>query len=339
MNVVCLGELLMRLDSPGHERLVQSENFHVRYTGAEANAAVSLSNYGQNAWAVSAVPDNEIGQACVNYIRRYGVNTEFITRKKGRLGIFFLETGAAQRPSKVMYDRADSVMANATAEDFDFEKIFSGKDWLHFSGTLPALGNKSTALTESALRTAKNMGLTISCDLNYRKKLWSSERAQDVMNSLMPYVDVLIGNEEDSATALGLAPQGVDVTQSEYSYEPYRELTERIYTKFEMKYVAMTFRKNLSASVNKWSAGLYDGNEFHISREYTMQVVDRVGGGDSFSGGLIYALLSKMSPQKAIEFAVCASCLKHSIPGDFNLVSYDEVMNLVNGEASGRVQR
>ncbi len=339
MKTVFLGELLMRLDTRNNERFIQANEFGVRYTGAEANAAVSMVNYDQEAWVVTVVPDHEIGQACINYLRQYGVKTEYVKKKSGRLGIFFLETGASQRPSKVIYDRADSVMACAKPEDFNFEQIFSGKDWLHFSGTLPALSPDTAELTRLAVKTAHEKGLTVSCDLNYRKKLWSQSEARAAMIPLMEYVDVLIGNEEDAATALGMSPENVDITNTDYAIAPYRKLTEKLYERFHFKYVAMTFRKNISASVNKWSAGLYDGKEFNLSKEYTMQVIDRVGGGDSFSGGLIYALQDKMSSADAIEFAVCASCLKHSIPGDFNHVSRDEVLTLMNRDGSGRVQR
>jgi len=339
VKTVFLGEILMRLETPGNERFVQADTFRARYTGAEANAAVSLANYGSEAWVVAAVPDHEIGQAAINYIRRYGVNTDQVIRRPGRLGTFYLETGASQRPSKVIYDRAGSVMALACADDFDFDAIMSGKDWLHFSGTLPALGEHSAALTEAALKAAKKHGLTVSCDLNYRKKMWSPERAQAVMTHLMQYVDVLIGNEEDAALALGMKPEGIDVTRQDYELAPYRQLSKCIFDLFKLQAVVMTFRKNLSASVNKWSAGIFDGREFTLSREYTMNVVDRVGGGDSFSGGLIYAMQEKMPSAQAIEFAVCASCLKHSIPGDFNLVSREEVLKLMAGDGSGRVQR
>ena len=335
---VFLGEILLRLDTPGQECFVQANNFRARYTGAEANAAVSLVNYGGEAWAVSAVPDHELGQAAVNFLRQYGVYTTHILRKPGRLGVFYLETGASQRPSRVIYDRAGSVMAGAGPEDFDFDAIFADKDHLHFSGTLPALGVHSAALAEAALQAAKKHGLTVSCDLNYRRKLWTPEQAQAVMTRLMKYVDLLIGNEEDAALALGMAPENVDVTR-DYDLVPYRELCRRLAERFGFRKVAMTFRKNLSASVNKWSAGLYDGQTFTVSREYTMNVIDRVGGGDSFTGALLYAEQEGMAPREAIEFAVAASCLKHSIPGDFNLVGKQEVFHLMAGDGSGRVQR
>jgi 2-dehydro-3-deoxygluconokinase len=339
MKTVFLGELLLRLEPNGYERLLQAESFHVRYTGAEVNAGVSLANYGGEAWAVSAVPDDEIGQACVNCVRRYGVHTDHILRRPGRLGLFFLETGASQRPSKVIYDRANSCMALAEASDFDFDKICEGKDWLHFSGTMPALSSNSAQVTEVALAAAKRHGLIVSCDLNFRKRLWTAEKAQSTMRKLMRHVDILIGNEEDAANSLGMAPKGVDVTKADYSTEPYRELCASIRDLFDLKYVVMTFRKSLSASVNKWSAGIFDGTCFLRSREYTMNVVDRVGGGDSFSGALIFALQDGLQPDKAIEFAVAASCLKHSIPGDFNLSSKEEVFSLMGGDESGRVQR
>jgi 2-dehydro-3-deoxygluconokinase len=230
-------------------------------------------------------------------------------------------------------------MAKAISSDFDFDEIFRDKTWLHFSGTLPALSTESKGLTETALIKAKEHGLTVSCDLNYRKKLWSQKEAREVMPGLLKYVDVLIGNEEDATNVLGMSPEGVNVSDYDYPLNPYHDLAKAIHERFGMKYVAITFRKNFNADINKWSAGLFDGKEFIVSREYTMNVVDRVGGGDSFSGALIYALQSNFRPVKAIEFAVAASCLKHSIPGDFNLVSKEEVFNLMSGDASGRIQR
>jgi 2-dehydro-3-deoxygluconokinase len=339
MKAVFLGELLMRLETHGHYRFVQANEMGVRYTGAEANAAVSFANFGGESCIVSAVPDHEIGQACVNYFRQHGVDTSSVLRRAGRLGIFFLETGASQRPSKVIYDRAGSVMSKLEAKDFDFDAIFKGRDWLHISGTLPALGPHSAELAETALTAAKKHGLTTSCDLNYRKKLWSPSEAKAVMTKLLKHVDVLIGNEEDAANALGMEPEGVDVKKADYAIEPYAKLAKAICEQFELQTVVMTFRKSLSASVNKWSAGIYADGAFTHSKEYTMDVVDRVGGGDSFSGALIYDLMAGAKPRDAIEFAVAASCLKHSIPGDFNLVSVAEVMNLAGGNGSGRVQR
>ena len=338
-DAVFFGELLMRLGTKRYERLVQANEFEVGYTGAEANAAVSLANYGLTAYVVSAVPDNEIGQACINYVRRFGVNTDHILRMGNRLGTFYLETGASQRPSKVIYDRAASAITELQPGRIDWGRIFDGKCWFHFSGTAPALGPTMPQVTEEACVAAKKCGLTVSCDLNYRKKLWSRQKAQSVMTRLMEHVDVLIGNEEDSTTVLGVSPVGVDVTSGLLDVDRYKDVATQLHDRFGFRYVATTLRRSISASENGWSGLLSDGKDFYHSRQYDIKIVDRVGGGDSFSGGLIYGLLMRMAARDAIEFAVAASCLKHSIHGDFNLVSVDEVRALISGDASGRIQR
>ena len=338
-RAVFFGELLMRLATQRCERFVQAREFVVGYTGAEANAAVSLANYGMNAFVVSVVPDTEIGNACVNYLRQFGVNTDYVLRGGDRLGTFYLESGAAQRPSKVIYDRAHSSITGLKPGMVDWEKVFHGKHWFHWSGTAPALGASMAETTQEACAAAKRGGLTVSCDLNYRRKLWTPEKARRVMTGLMQYVDVLLGNEEDSAIILGVAAKGVDVAKGELSAERYKEVAAELHRRFGFKYVATTLRASLSASENGWSCLLFDGQNYYPSREYRIWVVDRVGAGDAFSGGLIYSLLSGMSGQDAVEFAAAASCLKHSIHGDFNQVSRDEVLALVRGSGSGRIQR
>lgn len=339
-KMVAFGELLMRLSPKGVERFVQAEEFEVKYTGAEANAAVSVVNYGMEAYAVSKVPDNEIGQACINYLRRFGVNCDFVARGGERLGTFYLETGAAQRASKVIYDRAHSSIRDSKPEDYDWDAILSDKDWIHFSGTAPALGEKVVRVLEDGLKAAKKYGVTVSCDLNYRAKLWSPEEAGRVMSRLMEYVDVLIGNEEDSEKVFGIKAAGSDVSKGKLNAESYMQVAEQLLVKFGLSFVATTLRESISASANNWAGLLYDGKEHHLSKKYEINpIVDRVGGGDSFTGGLIYGMLSGWEPQKCVEFAAAASCLKHSILGDFNLASVKEVEALMGGDASGRVQR
>jgi 2-dehydro-3-deoxygluconokinase len=339
-KVVLFGELLMRLTPKGFGRFVQADDFEVRYTGAEANAGVSLVNYGMEAYAVSKVPASDIGQACINYLSRFRVNTDFIARGGERLGLFYLETGAAQRASSIIYDRCHSAIRESRPEDYDWKRICEGKDWLHFSGTAPALGESVRAVLVEGLKTARAMGLTVSCDLNYRAKLWSPAEANAVMSSLMEYVDVLVGNEEDAEKVFGITAAGSDVGKGVLVEESYRSVAEQLVKRFGFKKVATTLRESLSASVNRWGGLLYDGTRHYASTRYEINpIVDRVGGGDSFTGGLIYALLSGFDPQRCIEFAAAASCLKHSIVGDFNLATLKEVEALMAGDASGRVRR
>ena len=339
-KVVLFGELLMRLAPKGVGRFVQAEEFEVRYTGAEANAGVSLVNFGMEAWAVSRVPDTDIGQACINYLSRFRVNTDYVARGGERLGLFFLETGAAQRASKIIYDRAHSSIRDSTPSDYDWDRICAGKDWFHFSGTAPALGAGVQKVLEDGLAAAKRLGLTVSCDLNYRAKLWTPAEAQRVMSGLMRYVDVLIGNEEDAEKVFGIKASGSDVEQGRLVGESYGQVAVEIARRFGVSKVATTLRQSISASVNGWAAMLYDGTRHYTSRKYQISpIIDRVGAGDSFTGGLIFALLSGFDPQRCVEFAAAASCLKHSIAGDFNLASVGEVEALMAGDASGRVQR
>lgn len=339
-KIVAFGELLLRLAPRGFGRFTQADEFEARYTGAEANAAVSLVNFGMEAYAVSKVPDNEIGQACINYLSRFRVNTDFIARGGERLGLFYLETGAAQRASKIIYDRSHSAIRESKPKDYDWEAICSGKDWFHFSGTAPALGENVQRVLEDGLRAAKKHGLTVSCDLNYRAKLWSPQEANRVMTPLMQDVDVLIGNEEDSEKVFGIKAEGGDAAKGRLVGESYKQVAEQLARRFGFKHVATTLRESISASANGWAGLLYDGVTHYLSRRYEVNpIVDRVGGGDSFTGALIYGILSGFDPQRCVDFAVAASCLKHSIVGDFNMVSVKEVEALLSGDASGRVQR
>ncbi len=338
-KAVFFGELLMRLATKRFERLVQAHELEIGYTGAEANAAVSLANFGLESYVVSVVPASEIGQACINFVRQFGVNTDHVLRGGKRLGTFYLETGASQRPSKVIYDRAGSSITELKPGQVNWEQVLAGKDWFHWSGTAPALSDSMAATTREACQIAKKLGLTVSCDLNYRRKLWAPEKAREVMGDLMQFVDVLIGNEEDSALVLGVEAKGVDVSKGSIDAERYKDVAAELHRKFKFKYVATTLRESVSASENGWSCLLSDGKSCYLSRKYRIWIVDRVGGGDSFSGGLIYGLLTGMSCQETVEFAAAASCLKHSVHGDFNHVSKDEVLALLGGSGSGRIQR
>lgn len=330
---------MLRLSPPGQTRFVQADEFDVVYGGGEANVAVSCANYGHDAYFVSKLPTHEIGQAAVNALRRYGVNTDFVVRGGDRVGIYYLETGSAMRPSKVIYDRAHSSIAEADASEFDFDAIMSGADWFHWSGITPALSDKAANLTLEACKCAKKHGVTVSCDLNYRKKLWTPQQARQVMRPLMEYVDVCIGNEEDADLCLGFKPQA-DVQGGHTDAAGYKGIFAAMQQTFGFRYVVSTLRESFSASHNGWKAMIYDGKEFYESKRYDISpIVDRVGGGDSFSGGLIHGLLTKNTQAEALEFAVAASALKHTINGDFNMVSVQEVEALAGGDASGRVSR
>ena len=338
MKVVTLGELMLRLAPHGYLRFVQAEDFQATFGGGEANVAVSLAGYGVDAAFVSKMPSHEIGQMAVNSLRKYGVDTSKIVRGGDRLGVYYLEKGASQRPSKVIYDRAGSAFALSSSEEYDWESIFSGVDWFHFTGITPALGEGVAALTEEACKAAKKAGVKISCDLNYRNKLWSKEQARRVMTGLMKYVDVCISNEEDANDVFGIKAEDTDVAGGKLNKAGYESVARQLKEKFGFEYVAITLRTSVSANDNLWAGMLYDGAA-HYSKEYNMHIVDRVGGGDSFGGGLIYALLNGFDAQNAIEFAVAASCLKHSIEGDYNAVTVSEVQKLVGGDGTGRVQR
>lgn len=338
-KIVTMGEIMLRLSTPGFQKFIQADAFDVCYGGGEANVAVSLANYGHEAYFVTKVPKNPIGECAVAALRKYNVNCDYIAKGGDRLGIYFLETGASMRASNVVYDRAHAAIAEASVEDFDFDAIFEGKDWFHFTGITPAISDKGAELTEAACKAAKKKGLTVSVDLNFRKKLWSSEKAQKVMTNLMQYVDVCIGNEEDAEKVLGFKPGKTDVTSGELELAGYKDIFQQMIDRFGFKYVVSSLRESYSASDNGWSACIYDGKEFYHSRKYEVRIVDRVGGGDSFAGGLICGLLDGKDMKAALEFAVAASALKHTIPGDFNLVTRQDVEALVGGDASGRVQR
>ena len=341
-KVVTMGEIMLRLSTPGNQKYIQATQFDINYGGGEANVAVSLANYGHDAEFVTKVPQNPIGECAVAALRKYGVETKNIARGGDRLGIYFLETGAAMRASNVTYDRANSSIATATADDFDFDKIFDGADWFHFTGITPAISDMAADVTEAACKAAKAHGVTVSCDLNYRKKLWSSEKAQKVMSNLIQYVDVCIGNEEDADKVLGFKPANTDVTSGELNLAGYEDIFKQMVAKFGFKYVISSLRVSHSASDNGWSACIYSAqtDEFYHSREYRISpIVDRVGGGDSFAGCTICGFVVGKNFKEAIEFGVAASALKHTIPGDFNLVSRADVDALAGGDGSGRVQR
>lgn len=338
-KVVTFGEIMLRLAPEGYYRFIQTDSFGATYGGGEANVAVSLANYGFDAKFVTKLPKHDIGQAAVNSLRRYGVDTSDIVRGGERVGIYFLEKGASQRASKVIYDRSGSAIAQAVKEDFDWKKIFEGVEWFHFTGITPALNDEVAAICLEACKAAKEANITISCDLNYRNKLWSKEKAGEVMGELCKYVDVCIANEEDAADVFGIKAANTDVTSGLVNHDGYKDVAKQLADRFDFSMVAITLRESISANDNNWSAMLYTGGEYFFSKKYQMHIVDRVGGGDSFGGGLIASVLSGYEAQKTIEFAVAASCLKHSIEGDLNQVSMDEVVKLAGGDASGRVQR
>lgn len=338
-KIVTLGKIMLRLSTPGNKRFVQSDSFDAVFGGGEANVAVSCANYGHEVYFVSKLPEHEIGQSAINALRKYGVKTDYIARGGDRIGIYYLETGVSMRPSKVIYDRAHSAIAEASATDFDFDKIMEGASWFHWSGITPAISEKAARLTELACQAAKRHHVTVSVDLNFRKKLWTKEQAQAVMRPLMQYVDVCIGNEEDAELCLGFKPDA-DVVGGKTDAEGYKSIFAAMADEFGFKYVISTLRESFSASHNGWKAMIYNGKEFYVSKRYDITpIIDRVGGGDAFSGGIIHGLLTMETQAEALEFAVAASALKHTINGDFNLVSEEEVKALAGGDASGRVQR
>ena len=339
MKVVTFGEIMLRLAPEGYLRFTQADKFGVVYGGGEANVSVSIANYGLDSAFVTKLPAHEIGQSAINALRRYGVDTSMIVRGGDRVGIYFNEKGASQRPSKVIYDRAGSSIATAKPEDFDWAKIFEGADWFHFTGITPALNPTVAAICLDACKAAKAHGVKISCDLNFRKKLWSREQAQKTMSELCKYVDVCISNEEDAHDVFGIDAENTDIAGGKLNHEGYKSVARQLAEKFGFEKVAITLRSSISANDNDWAALLYDGENYCFSKSYHMHIVDRVGGGDSFGGGLIYSCLMGYSTQDAVEFAVAASCLKHSIEGDFNMVSVDEVKALAGGNGTGRIQR
>jgi 2-dehydro-3-deoxygluconokinase len=338
-RVVAFGEIMLRLSTTGFRRLVQAESFEATYGGGEANVACSLAGFGVDAEFVTKVPGGPLGQAAINHLRRYGVDTRHIQRGGERLGVYYLEPGASQRPSNVIYDRAHSSVGSVEPGDFDWTAIFAGAEWFHFTGITPALGSRVASVTLEAAKAAKEMGLTVSCDLNFRSKLWSPAQARATMTGLMDYVDVVIANEEDAEKVFGIVAAASDVTRGMIDHDAYCSVARELVERFGLKVAAITLRESLSASENGWSALVWDGERCHHTQRYSIHVVDRVGGGDAFAGGMIYALLEGYSASGAAEFAAAASCLKHTIPGDFNHVDLAEVLNLVSGDGSGRVQR
>lgn len=337
--IITFGELMLRLSPNGNDRFIQTDSFRIIPGGGEANVAISLANYGDEVSFVTKLPKHEMGQIAFNAMRRYGVQTDYIVRGGDRIGLYYAETGASMRPSKVIYDRAHSAIAEADSTDFDWDAIMTHAQWFHWSGITPAISDKAAELTLLACQAAKRHGVTVSVDLNFRKKLWTSQKAISVMRPLMQYVDVCIGNEEDAELCLGYKPQA-NVEAGETNAEGYKNIFKQMADQFGFKYVASTLRESFSATCNGWKAMIYDGKEFYESRRYEISpIIDRVGGGDAFSAGLIHGLLNKPNPAEALEFAVAASALKHTINGDFNLVSVEEVESLMKGNSNGRVQR
>ena len=342
-KVVTFGEIMLRLSPPNFKRFLQARSFDLIYGGGEANVAVSLANYGISVDYITKLPHNEIGEACIQFLRQFGVNTNNIVRGGNRIGVYFLEMGSSVRPSKVIYDRAHSAISETNPEDFDWNKIFDGASWFHWTGITPAISQNLANICLDAVKVAKEKNLTISCDLNYRSKLWKYGKGpNEVMPELVKYCDIAIGNEEDAEQVLGIKAPDTDITSGKLEAENYRYVVQKIVKQYpNLKNVAITLRGSLSASYNTWSAVLYDGTNMYIGPQYEITpIVDRVGGGDSFMGGLIYGLFTyKENLQTALNFAVAASCLKHTILGDFNLVSVEEVLKLMGGDTSGRVSR
>ena len=340
-RVVTFGELMVRLQPFNYERFVQANTLEFTFGGGEANVAVSLANYGIDTAFVTKLPAHAIGQAAVNSLRRYGVDTTKITRGGDRVGIYYNEKGASQRGSVCIYDRANSAIQLAKPEDFNWDEIFDGAEWFHFTGITPALGENVVEITRQACKAAKAKGLKISCDLNYRGKLWTREQARAAMTDLCQYVDVCISNEEDAKDVFGIEAEATNIYGGQLNHEGYKSVAKQLADKFGFEKVAITLRESHSASDNGWSAMLYDvaSDEYCFSKKYELRIIDRVGGGDSFGGGLIYALLNGYSTQAAVEFAVAASALKHTIEGDYNMMTVSEVEKLAGGDGSGRIQR
>ncbi len=338
-RIVTFGEIMLRLAPEGYLRFFQNDRMQATFGGGEANVAVSLANYGMDASFVTKLPAHAIGQGAVNSLRALGVDTKDIVRGGDRVGIYFLEKGASQRGSVCIYDRAYSAIQQASREDFDWDKIFDGADWFHFTGITPALGENLVEICIDACKAAKAKGVKISCDLNYRGKLWTRAEARAAMTKLCEYVDVCISNEEDAKDVFGIEAENTDIYGGKLDKEGYKSVAKQLMDAFKFEKVAITLRSSISASDNDWAGMLYDGENYCFSKEYHLHIVDRVGGGDSFGGGLIYSLLSGKDSQSAIEFAVAASALKHSIEGDYNRVTVSEVEKLAGGDASGRVQR
>jgi 2-dehydro-3-deoxygluconokinase len=339
MKVITFGEIMLRLATPEHLRLNQASVLEMSFGGGEANVAVSLALLGEDATFITRLPGNDVAEAAIQRLRGLGVDTRSILRGGDRIGIYFLETGASQRASTVTYDRAHSAISEIDPADLNWAALLAGADWFHFTGITPALSDAAAQATLEGARVAKKRGLTVSCDLNYRKKLWTGEKAGRVMGGIMEHVDICIANEEDAEKVFGLKATGAEVTEGRIDRGRYVEVARKLTDRFKFKGVAITLRESFSASRNGWSGLYFTGGKEHFSRHYDVEIVDRVGGGDSFAAGLIYALGKKKTPQETIEFAIAASCLKHSIGGDFNLVKLSEIETLLAGDGSGRVQR
>jgi len=339
-KAVFFGELMMRLSTRRHERIIQAREFDVSYSGAEANLGISLINFGLQSYMVSSVPDNAVGQACLNYMRQFGLNIDYVKKNGFRLGIYYVETGASQRPSTFLYNRKGSSITELRLGDFHWDEIFKGKHWFHFTGITPALADSLAEITREACITAQENGLTVSADLNFRRKLWSPEKARQVMTELMQYVDILFTNEEEADLVFGIKAKDTAGYSGKLNERGYEDVARQLRDKFNLKYVSITLRESISASVNNWSGMIFDGKTFYTSRKYHIDnIVDRIGGGDAFSAGVIYGLLTNQELQDIVDFAAAASCLKHSIHGDFNLVTFDEVLALMQGNTTGRIQR
>lgn len=338
-KTVCFGELMGRLNPEGYLRLVQAQKLELSFAGGEANVAASLAYLGLPAMYVTKLPQNDLGRAASMELMRFGVDVSGVAWGGSRLGLYFVEKGASQRASKVLYDRAHSAIAEASRGDFDWDGIFESAEWFHFTGITPALGGELPEICLDAVQAAKRAGATVSCDLNYRKNLWSRERAGEVMARYMPHVDLLIANEEDASDVFGIRASGTQVEKGELNREGYVDVAKQLSERFGIGQIAITLRGSISASDNEWGAMLYEGGKARFSKRYRVHIVDRVGGGDSFGAGLIYAAQKGYDPQRAVEFAAAASCLKHSIEHDFNLVTADEIEKLAQGDGSGRVQR
>lgn len=345
-KIVTFGELMLRLMPEGHHRFVQVNNFNAEFGGAEANVAVSLANYGMDSYFVTKLPEHEIGDSALNSIRRFGVKTDFIARGGERLGIYFLEKGASQRGSLCIYDRKNSSFAESSSNDYDWNKIFKEAEWFHVTGVTPALSKKTAALAIEACKAAKAKGVTVSCDLNYRSKLWTKAQAKKTMSEIAKYVDVCVANEEDALNVFGIKTQKTNVDSGIIDKNAFIKTAQELSKRYGFKKVAITLRQSINADFNKWSALLYDGKEAFFSKEYSIQIVERVGAGDAFAGALIYGLIKQAEKdpdfkdtKSVVEFASAASCLKHTIEGDFNQVSVKEVLKLVNSDGTGRVSR
>jgi len=339
MKIVTFGEIMLRLAPEGYLRFEQADKFEASFGGGEANVAVSCAHFGHDSYFITKLPKNALGESAIRNLRQEGVNTEFIIKGGERLGIYFLEKGASQRPSQVIYDRANSSVTSLNKDELNFEDIFAGKDWFHITGITLALNKTLAEISVSAARIAKEKGLKVSCDLNYRSKLWSKESAKEAMSKLMPYIDVLIANEEDAENVFGIKARGTEVSLGQMDERSYIDVARQLHDQFNIPTIAITLRTSISANVNIWSAMLYNLNIAYFAPNYNLHVIDRVGGGDSFAAGLIHAMSKDFDSQTIINFATAASALKHSIVGDFNHVSEKEVLTLMSGDGSGRVVR